>query len=152
MEDVDYWMKHPLEIKRPPEARLKGCGPWNTHWSLSSIPPLNHGYKTPHQIPADWGTQFLRGMSPLCLPLPGKAIKLFFSILTRTLSLRFNSAWVHRGWVFSIGVVTWFSSVQCHIKGNEVFNFGVLTLIWRWMGWDGESWRHCLWSKMKHIC
>ena len=38
-------------------------------------------------------------MSPLCSPLPGKARKLFFSTSPKTLSPRFNSALVHRGWV-----------------------------------------------------
>ena len=38
----------------------------------------------------------------VCHPLAGKAIKLFFSMAHQTLSLRFSSAPVHRGWVFSI--------------------------------------------------
>ena len=35
-------------------------------------------------------------MSPLCLPLPGKAIKLFFSTWLKTLTLRFDLELLHR--------------------------------------------------------
>ena len=41
-----------------------------------------------------WG--HLKGMSPLCHPLPVNAIKLSFSTSPKTLSLRFDSARVHR--------------------------------------------------------
>ena len=37
-----------------------------------------------------------KGRSPLCPPLLGKAIKLFFSTSPKTLSLRFDSALVYR--------------------------------------------------------
>ena len=44
-------------------------------------------------------------MSPLCSPLLGQAIKLFFSTSPKTLSLKFNSAPVHRGQVFNITIL-----------------------------------------------
>ena len=53
-------------------------------------PSLNHYYKTPH-YPLQVGTHSLEGISPLWPPLPGKAIKLFYSTSLKTLSPRFNS-------------------------------------------------------------
>ena len=41
-------------------------------------PSLNNYYKTPHCLP-QVGTLGFEGISPLCPPLPGKAIKLSFS-------------------------------------------------------------------------
>ena len=52
----------------------------------------------------------MEGSSPLCPPLPCKAIKLF--CFTQTLSLSFNSAPVHRGLVFST------TSLVYSFKGN----------------------------------
>ena len=90
-------------------GQIKGVQALHTTWSLSAAPPLNHCYKTPHQIPLCWDT-VLRSTSPLCPPLPGKTIKLFFSTSPRTLSLRFDSAPVHRGRVFDISVKkSWFT-------------------------------------------
>ena len=40
------------------------------------------------------------GHSPLCPPLPGKAIKLFFSTSPKTLSPKFNLVPVYRGQIF----------------------------------------------------
>ena len=51
-------------------------------------PPLNHYYKT---SPGGVGTDSLEGLSSLWPPLPGKAMKLFFSTSPKTLSQRFNS-------------------------------------------------------------
>ena len=42
------------------------------------------------------GTLGLEGISLLCPPLPGKAVKLSFSTSPKTLSLRFDLASVHR--------------------------------------------------------
>ena len=58
----------------------------------------NHYYKTPHS-PLQVGTHSFEGISPLWPPLPGKAIKLFFSTSPKTLSSRFNSVSGYRGWI-----------------------------------------------------
>ena len=50
---------------------------------------LNHYYKTPHYPLQVW-THSFEGISLLCPPLPGKAIKLFFSTSPKTLSLKIN--------------------------------------------------------------
>ena len=47
--------------------------------------PLNHYYKTPHH-PLQVGTHIFEDISPLWIPLPGKAIKPFLSTLLRLLS------------------------------------------------------------------
>ena len=62
---------------------------------------FTHCYKTPYQILPGWDTQFESRGSP-CPLLPGKVIKLFFPAESKTLPPRFNSALVHRGYVFSI--------------------------------------------------
>ena len=62
---------------------------------------LNNYYKTCHCLPQA-GILGFEGLSPLHSPLPGKAIKLFFYVSPETLSLRFNSALVHRGEAFDI--------------------------------------------------
>ena len=61
-------------------------------------PSLNHYYKTSHYR-LQVGTHSFEGISPLWPPLPGKAIKLFFSTSPKTLSLRFNSVSGYRGWI-----------------------------------------------------
>ena len=48
---------------------------------------LNHYQKTPYCLK---GEHSFEGISLLWPPLPGKAIKLFFSMLPKTLTLRFN--------------------------------------------------------------
>ena len=48
------------------------------------------------------GTHSFKGRNLLCPPLPGKAIKLFVSTSSKTLSLRFDPALVHRCRVCSI--------------------------------------------------
>ena len=85
-------------IRRPLEAR--SIGPIHTLiltcnlnlalllWKFSPNPP-------------GWGLSF-QGQKPTVSPLSDKAIKLFSSTPPKTLSLRFNSTPVHRGWVFSI--------------------------------------------------
>ena len=69
----------------------------NVH-ELTTPCSLNHYYKSSH-YPLQGRTHRLKGISPLCPPLPGKAIKLFFSASPKTLSLRFNPAPVYRGWI-----------------------------------------------------
>lgn len=91
----------------------------HTPLSLSAALPLNHFYKTPHQILPGLDLVF-EGTSPLCLLLPGKAIKVF-STSSQTLSLGFNSALMHRGQVFGITVTSildlW---VVCYMAGLTV--------------------------------
>ena len=115
MDDVKYLRKystfqkegHSLIILRitdiPQNAwnQIKGTQAPSTPWSPSASLLLNHCYKTPHQILLGWHTVF-EGMTPLFSPLHGKATKLFLSIWSKTLFLRFDLAPVHRGQVFSI--------------------------------------------------
>ena len=61
-----------------------------------SRPLWNHFYKTPHS-PLQVGTHNFKGIRLWCLPLPGKAIKLFFSTSPQTLSLRFSLESGYRG-------------------------------------------------------
>ena len=56
------------------------------------MPSLDN--KASHYLPQA-GIRGFGDMSPLCLPLPGKAIKLSFSSSPKTLSPRFNVAWMH---------------------------------------------------------
>ena len=49
-------------------------------YSLPATLPLNHYYKIPHQILLGWD----EGSILLCPPMPGKAIKLFFSTSLKT--------------------------------------------------------------------
>ena len=50
---------------------------------------LQLDYKTPHRNP-QLGTRSVEGISPLWPPLPGKAIKIFFSTSPKILSPRCN--------------------------------------------------------------
>ena len=83
-------------------GQTKGMPVLHTPWSLSVTLPLNHCYKTPHQIPPAWRHIGFVSTSPLCPPLPGKAIKLFFSTSSKTLSLQYDSALGYRDWFFSM--------------------------------------------------
>ena len=74
MEDVNYLMKqssfqrggHSFISSRTTGhqetiwGQIKGCRPCTHPDPLSATPPLKHCYKTPHQIPLGWDTQFLR--------------------------------------------------------------------------------------------
>ena len=98
----DTRLKEPQKlIRRPPEARLKECRPC-THPDPSQQPcPWTTAIKLLTKS-SQVGTHSFWGTSPLCPPLPDKAISLFFSISPRTLALRFNTAPVHRSPVFNI--------------------------------------------------
>ena len=100
MLDEAFFIPEKL-IRRPPGGQIKGVQALHTPWSLSATLPLNHLSKTPHHVLLSWYTSS-EGTSPLCVPLPGKAIKLFFSTSPKTLSPRFNSALVHKGPVFVV--------------------------------------------------
>ena len=63
------------------------------------MPSLNHSYKTSH-YPLQVGTHSFEGISPPWSPLPGKAIKLFFSTSLKTLSPRINSVSGYRGQIW----------------------------------------------------
>ena len=56
-------------------------------------------------------TQSLRCMSLLCPHFPGKVMKLFFSISSKILPLRFNSAPANRNCIFSTNTKYYF----CHV-------------------------------------
>ena len=66
-------------IRGTPAARLKDRRT-HTHPILVKTLPLNHCYETPHQIPATLGHS-VESISSLCLPLPGKPVKLVFRFL-----------------------------------------------------------------------
>ena len=101
MGEVNYLMKHiPEKVPvahhhlRPDDLWVEGMRalhpdpyqrphPW-TIWLLPAPPP---------QV----GIHSFEGINPLCPPLPGKAIKLFFSTSPKTLSPRFNSVSGSRG-------------------------------------------------------
>ena len=96
---------HSLMASRPPEARSKEYRICTHPDPLSATLSLNHCYKAPHQIPSypSWDTQFLR-IQACCFSFCLESNKVILSMNTspKTLSLRFNSALVHRGQVFSI--------------------------------------------------
>ena len=148
MKDVNYLMKYYSfqredqettwgQIKGNTEAhqeitwgQIKGMQALHTPWSISATLPLNHCYKTPHQIPRaplhpPWGQTVLKGMSPLCPPLPGKEIKLSFSTSPQTLSLKSNSAPVHRGWVLGITLNAQFLYFYSFLTENKNILFFV---------------------------
>ena len=82
VDDADSHLPHHQPIRR-----------MSTSWS----PSLNHYYTTPHYI-LQVGTHSFEDISPLWPPLPGKAIKLFFSASPKSLSLRYNSVSGYKGW------------------------------------------------------
>ena len=90
MEDVNYLIKLSSFQREAHQettwGQIKGMQGLHTPRSLSATPPLSHCYKTPHQILPSVGHTVLKGMSPLCPPLPGKAVKLFFSTSPKTVS------------------------------------------------------------------
>ena len=86
LEPEGWWCRLPLTS--PPTHQK------NVHKRIT--PSLNHYYKTPH-YPLQVGTHSFEGISLLWPPLPGKAIKLFFSASPKTLSLRFNLVSGSRG-------------------------------------------------------
>ena len=60
------------------------------------------------------GVHSVEGHELLWPPLPGKAVKLFFSALPQTLSLRFSLAPLRGGQAFSVGSV----DVKCPDQAN----------------------------------
>ena len=46
-------------IRRTIWDQIKGVQTLHTPWSFSATLPLKHCYKTPHQIPPGWDSQFL---------------------------------------------------------------------------------------------
>ena len=79
VDDADCHLPHHQPIRRT-----------STSWSRLLY------YKTPH-YPLQVRTHSFEGIIPLWSPLPGKAIKLFFSTSPKTLSLRFNTVSGYRG-------------------------------------------------------
>ena len=79
------WLKDPNKlIRRLPEARLKKCRSCTHHGPYQQSCPWSIAIKLLAKSPGV-GTSFW-GMSTLCPPLPGKAIKLLFSLSPKTLS------------------------------------------------------------------
>ena len=68
-------------------GQIKGVQTLHTPWSLSAALPLNHCYKTPHQILPGWDTQFLRHESSLS-PFTGQSNKAILFLLHPKLCLR----------------------------------------------------------------
>ena len=72
-------------------------------------PSLNHKYKTSHLLCPNW-THSFENINLLWSLLPGKAIQLFFSTSSKTLSLRYISNLVsgYRGWIrLQLGQYQW---------------------------------------------
>ena len=84
VDDADSRWPHHQPVRRISMS-------WSHPRSLNTI-------KIPH-YPLQGGTHSSEGTSPLWPPLPGKAIKLFFSTSSKTLSRCFCSALVNRGGV-----------------------------------------------------
>ena len=128
MEDVperrSQFDKHKKLIRRPPEVRLKEGRPC-TH-------------PDPYQQPCPWtiamklltkspklDTEFWEARACCVPPLPGKAIKLFFSTSSKTLSPRFNSALLHRGRV--LGIIKKHQTKSCSAfstQGSPIESWG----------------------------
>ena len=85
-----------FSLKKTKKARLKDCRPYRHPDPYQQLHPGTVAIKLLAKPSS------LSGHSPWCPPLPGKAIKLFFSTSPKTLSLRFDSVSVYRDRVFSI--------------------------------------------------
>ena len=96
-----HWATH-LAHQESTRGQVKGVEPLRTPSSSSATWPLNRCHKTPHQTFPGWDTGFQAQASCVCPSLMDKAIELFFSTSPKALSLRFNSAPGHRGWVLGI--------------------------------------------------
>ena len=82
-------------IKRLLEAILKASA--NT-LILTATPHLKYCYETLHSSHLlRLGQVVFQGKRLVCPTLPDKAMKQFFSTSPKTLSLKFDSALVHRG-------------------------------------------------------
>ena len=98
----EYWNRFPFPSSGDlPNPRIEPRSPALQTDALPSEPP-GKPIALLTKSSLGWDTQFLRAWSALLSPLPGKAIKLFFSTSLKTLSLRFDLALVHRGHVFGI--------------------------------------------------
>ena len=86
LEPEGWWCRLPLTS---PPTRQRNVPELIT-------PSLTHYYKT-SQYPFQVGTHSFEDISLPWPPLPGKAIKLFFSTSPQTLSPRFNSVSGYRG-------------------------------------------------------
>ena len=84
-----------------PWGQIKGVQALHTPQSYQQPRPSTTAIKLLTKF-SQVGHTVLRGVSPLCPPLPGKAIKLFFSSSPKTLSARFDLALVPRGRVFGM--------------------------------------------------
>ena len=101
--EVNYML--PTSTETPDQLEPEGWWYWlpltspptnqkNVHELIT--PSLNHYYKNSH-YPLHAGAHSFEGICPLWPPLPGKAIKLFFSTSPKTLSLRFTLVLGYRG-------------------------------------------------------
>ena len=114
LSDWTDWLnwKEPEKLfKRPPDTRLK-------EFRLLAQPnPFQHPHPWTIAIKiltkSSWVPKytffFFWGRSLQCPPLPGKAIKLFFSASPKTLSPSFHLVLMHRGWVLG-------NTIHHHIK------------------------------------
>ena len=120
LHDLPWVPKGRRAAKKPPEARLKGPEKLIKirrselrlrEWRPCTHPNLSCQQSCPWTIAIKLliksslvGTHSFEGRSPLCPPLPDKAINLLFSTLPKILSQRFNSAPVYRGFVTSVTI------------------------------------------------
>ena len=116
MEDVNYLMKHSsfqreshsLITSKTTEAhqettwgQIKGVQALHAPWSFSATLPLNCCYKTLCQTPLGGDRGFL-GRNHLWPPLPGRAIRPFFSTSPKTLISEIQSGIGAQSPTFSI--------------------------------------------------
>ena len=87
----------------PPKTRLRNCRSC-PHPNLVRDPTFAPHYKNPHQVHWGWDTVFW-GRSLMCLPLPGKVIKLSFSASPQTLVSRIYMALVFREAKLSVAMM-----------------------------------------------
>ena len=108
MEDISYLMKHSLfqreghslitsrttEVHQETTGgQIKGMQTLHTSGSLPSTLPLNLCYKTPHQIPPGWDTQFW-GHEPAVsfFAWQGNKAILFYFTQNSTSEIQFNTS------------------------------------------------------------
>ena len=96
LDDANSHLPHLQSIKRMSKSwshPLWGC------FILFHVIETESFYKIPHYS-FQVGTHSFEDFSPLWPPLPGKAIKLFFSTSPKALPLRFNLVSVYRGQIW----------------------------------------------------
>lgn len=148
-EATAWWTREPQKlIRRPPEAWLKNTRPTYT-MNLISNPALEPLLWTSSPNPLRLGHTVFEGMSSLCPPLPGRAIKLFFLLQPKLYLQDSSSALVHRGRVLATVflVLTTLPGTQTAFKFICWINIYWIDLAWKIGGdWISVRTRLFLWG------